>query len=417
MTCTKILTLAASLTACLTIADTAHAQGQQSARSLALGGSLVANARGVEAVAWNPAGVLRRTSGLELDLVGLSTRVENNSFSLREYNRFTGAHLNEADKQYILNRIPSQGLSLESQATAHVASFWVSTFAITFSSEAAAKGNLSRDAIELLLYGNSTLDAVNLSGTGGESYVVASAGFTMARPIATLAGSSVSAGITLRYVKGLFVEQITELYGQITTSNTSINGNARLVAQTANAGRGMAVDLGVLLEKDGGWSFGASLTNALGYVNWSGNPEEYVVSFSIDSLSILTLENDDVIQSQDTTYSIGSFTTHLPSVLRMGVSKQGNRFLWTAQWEQGLNRVAGTSTSPRLSTGAELWLASAVPVRAGVSVGGGRGLGLSMGSGIHAGPLYLDMGAGLVGGLAPGSAKGWELAFNTGLRF
>lgn len=417
MTHSRILTIAMSLTACLITAESSVAQGQQSARALAMGGSLVANARGIEAVAQNPAGVLRRPSGLELDLLGLSTRVENNSFSLGDYNRFTGADLSDADKQYILGRIPTGGLSLEADATAQMASFWVSTFAVTFSSQAAAKGTLSRDAIELLLYGNSTFDYVNLSGTGGESYLVASAGFTMAQPIAKMAGGSLSAGVTLRYIKGLFVEQITESYGQITTSNTSIDGNARLVARTANAGRGMAADVGLLLEKGHGLSFGASITNLIGNVNWSGNPEEYAVSFSIDSLSLLTAGNDDLIKSQDTTYSIASFSTRLPSILRVGVSKQTGRNLWTAQWEQGLNRVAGTDTRPRLSAGTEVWLASTIPFRAGVSVGGGRGLGLSLGSGLHAGPFYLDMGTGLASGLAPGSAKGLEFALNTGFRF
>lgn len=395
------------------------AQGHESARALALGSSVVARPTGLDAVYWNPAAVnlSRSPQGFRLDLVGLRTRVVNNSFTVDDYNRFTGADLTDEDKEYILSRVPESGLRLDAVADLAAMSFAAGPVAVSISSQAIAEGDISKDALELLLFGNAAFDTVNLSGTGGESFVTAGIGFTFARPIAEVAGSNLYCGTTLRYVKGIYGQKIIESYGQIITADAGVNSEARLLARTANNGTGIAADVGLLYDYGRGWTFGASITNLIGSVRWEGHPEEHLFTFSVDSLSVMNAGQSDLVQSHDSTYATEPFSTRLPATLRLGVSRTSAKAGWTAQWEQGLNDVAGAYTVPRLSSGLEWWIVPVLPLRAGLSMGGERGVAVSGGSGLHAGFFYMDLGVGFGSGLYFGAAKGAHLAFNTGLKF
>lgn len=386
------------------------------ARALALSGSLAACRGSLEAVHLNPAAAFREASRNQLELVGVSTQVRNNSFSVSDYNRYSGAYLSDADKEYLLGRVPVSGLKLEATAGAQAASLWASPVAITLWSEGVADGSLSRDALELLLEGNASLDTVVLTGTQAESYVTAALGFTYAFPASLMLGGSLISGATLRYVKGLWVEEITESKGELITASNAIDADARLSARTAQGGRGVAADLGFMLDYPGGWTFGFSVTNLLGAVRWDAHPEAYEITFSVDSVSLLNA-TDDQVQSHDSTYAIPAFSTRLPATLRFGACKSYRSFTWMAQWEQGLSNSTGSNTSPRLSGGAEWQLSSVLPLRAGLSLGGGGGIGLSAGTGLHTGRFYLDAGMGLASVPVWGEAKGFELALNTGFQF
>ena len=85
------------LTACLLVgAAPLPAEAFLSARALALSGSPVADPAGLESVAINPAGVYRHRTRLQLDVLGVSTQVHNNSFTVGDYNRYSGAFLDDS---------------------------------------------------------------------------------------------------------------------------------------------------------------------------------------------------------------------------------------------------------------------------------------------------------------------------------
>jgi hypothetical protein len=288
--------------------------------------------------------------------------------------------------------------------------------AVTIWTEGVAEGTLSRDAVELLLNGNASMDTVVLTGTEAQSRVTAAAGLTYAFPAAQLWGGRLACGATVRYVKGLWVEEVTESRGELITAAQGIDAQAQLLARTANGGRGMAADVGLMLEQSAGWSFGFSVTNLVGRLRWDGHPEAHAVSFSVDSVSLLN-GSEAQVQSHDTSYAIAPFVTQLPTTLRIGARKSFRSSSWMVQWEQGLANSTGSSNSPRLSGGAEWWLSSLLPLRAGLSLGGGGGVSASAGSGLYAGPFYVDVAMGLASGPVWGAAKGLALAMNTGLRF
>jgi hypothetical protein len=65
----------------------------------------------VEAVHLNPASAYREGTRRQLELAGLSASAVNNSFTVRDYNRYSGAYLSEADKNYLLDQVPESGLT------------------------------------------------------------------------------------------------------------------------------------------------------------------------------------------------------------------------------------------------------------------------------------------------------------------
>lgn len=391
------------------------AQGQQSARALSLAGSVVAQPVGSEAVAWNPAALYSNPHALDLNVVGFGTRIRNNSFTIGDYNRYTGATLSTEDKNYIMAQVPQDGLRLDAAVDAQALTLSTRNMAVSFTSQGAANLDLSRDALELVLFGNTVFDTVNLSGTGGESFLTAGMGFTVARPLGLMAGGQLSGGITLRYLKGIFVQQVVRSNGSLTTDESGLVGDAEFVARTANGGSGFATDVGLMYDYGGGWTFGAALTNLIGHMSWSGNPEEYRYTFTLDTLNVLNAGDPGLIESHDTTYAIETFSSRLPATMRLGVGHQGTMFNWFGQWEQGLNTSAGAHTTPRLSAGAEWKKLNFMPLRAGLSLGGDGGLSLNWGAGLQAGLFYLDTGFGFNNGLAWSHAKGFDFALNMGL--
>ena len=394
----------------------APAHAYLNARALALSGSLSAWQGGIDAVHLNPASAYRQGARRQLELVGLSARAVNNAFTVQDYNRYSGAYLSDDDKTYLLDQVPESGLTLSASAGLQTASLWASPVAVTIWSEGVAAGTLSRDAVELLLYGNATMDTVILTGTKAESYLTASMGFTYAFPAVRVGGGTLAAGATLRYVKGMWVEEVTESHGELITASTQIDADAYLLARTASSGRGMAADLGILLDHGSGWNIGLSATNLLGSMRWDGNPEAHTVRFTVDSVSLLNA-SDDLVASSDSTYAIAPFTTRLPTTLRLGACRSWRRMSLMGQWEQGLGNGTGSSTHPRMSGGAEWLLTRAIPFRAGLSFGGGGGVSGSLGSGFYAGAFYVDVAAGLASGPVWGEAKGLALGLNTGFRF
>ena len=101
----KTLHLMIFLMLMATITD---ATGLSSARAVAMGGAHMGLAKGVYAPLYNPGNIGItdfRQKGLELASAGAEIR--NNSFTLKDYNQYTGAILTEDDKSSILGKIPA----------------------------------------------------------------------------------------------------------------------------------------------------------------------------------------------------------------------------------------------------------------------------------------------------------------------
>ena len=339
---------------------------QSSARSVAMGEAFVGLANGVDAARYNPANLgldgYRRT---ELELFGVGADINNNSFSLEDYNNYTGTFLTSADKADILSKVPDRGLVLSADVQATAASVAFGSLVFSTSAVGQAGINLNRDILELVLNGNTYGDTISVTGSYSDAVGYVASGLSYGLPLYTAGTRQLSVGVTAKYIRGLGVEQIVELEGIAATFATGLQGDGRMLARTATGGSGYAMDIGAALKLNDSYTAGIRVKNFMSNITWDQNTEEHAYNFSFDTVTVDNMD-DDFIVSESDTRDIESFSTNLASVMTVGPGENdrfaavggrlgtgiptGGRFVKETprRSRAGVERLAGDSASGRL---------------------------------------------------------------------
>ncbi len=400
------------------VAASAAAGGLSSARAVAMGDAQIGLAKGVYAPLFNPANIALSGYGQAgLEIAGVGAEIFNNSFSLSDYNSYTGAVLTNDDKSAILGKIPLEGLELSARVQASAMTVSFGTFVISTNGVAASEINLSKDVIDLLLNGNQLNDTLSLDEMYSEAIAYATVGFTTGKTLYKSGTRQFAIGATYKYIRGLAYEDIVQLNGEASTTMSGFGGSGTVIARTATGGTGYSIDLGAALKLSDNHTAGISFSNLFNGITWNKQTEEHYYSFYLDTVTIDNIDNDSVFVSDDYSQEIGDFKSKLPAVMRIGIADISGKFLWAADWEQGFKLGAGVSSKPRLSFGGEYRLIGFLPLRAGYSLGGGKGSTVSFGTGFDLSLFYIDVAATNHGSITSGSSKGIHLALSTGLRF
>lgn len=395
----------------------AAAQAAPSARGMAMGEAFTGLASGIEAARYNPANLgfdaNRRT---EIELLGMGLNLNNNAFTLGDYNNYTGAFLTDRDKIDILNKIPDRGLLLTADVQASAVSLSTGSFAFSAYGVGQANVALNKDLIDLVLNGNTFGDSILVTGSYSDAVAYVATGLSYGHALYTSGSRQFAVGVTVKYIRGLAVEQIVELEGLAATFATGLEGEGRMIARTATGGSGFGIDIGAALRLNDDYTAGIRVKNFLSSLSWSTQPEEHSYIFSFDTVTVANMD-DDFVVSESETRSIGSFSTNLPSVTTIGFANTSGKLIWAVDWQQGFRQAAGASTKPRFAIGAEWRQLPFLPLRAGYAVGGERPATFSFGSGFAAGPFYMDAAVMTGTTVSPYSARGVNLALSTGLCF
>ncbi|MBU0983174.1 MAG: hypothetical protein KKA42_04850 [candidate division Zixibacteria bacterium] len=389
-----------------------------SARSAAMGGAFTALAEGVNAARYNPANLGLtdfRSDGIELFAVGAS--ITNNSFTLSDYNNYTGAVLSTEDKADIMSKIPTEGLRLDADIEASAASVSYGSFAFSLTGVGAADINLNRDIVDVIFNGNQMDDTIQITGSYSDGTSYAVAGLSWGMPIYSSGNRQLSVGLTAKYIRGIATEELVDLEAQAMTTPLGFTGEGTVVVRTAGGGSGYGLDLGAALQISKDYTVGIRLQNVLGHISWNNNPEEHGYIYNLDLATYDDMEDDDFDDAEDYTIDIEPFRTTMPTKMNVGFANTSGKLIWAIDWTQGLENTPGTSTKPALAMGAEYQLVSFLPVRAGYSVGADKNAAFSFGSGLKFLGFYLDAAVltGTSGTLY--SAKGASFAVSTGMSF
>jgi hypothetical protein len=401
----------------LAAAGSAWSVDNSSARAAAMGGAYTALASGPSAPRFNPANLaLKNYRNYGIELVGVGASVTNNSFTLADYNKYSGAFLSDADKADILGKIPAEGLKLSADVDVSTAAIALGHFAIAITGNAAADLNLNKDLVDLVLNGNTYADTIDVTGSYANGISYASAGVSYGMSLFRQGSRQLAVGATGRYLRGIATEEVTDLQGGIATYANGFSGAGHVIARTAAGGTGYAVDFGAALKLSNTYTVGAKIESFLSHIKWDRDPEEHGYIFSFDSM---TIDNSDAdyVTSDDYTKSIPAFSTTLPARLTVGVGKTQGKLIWGIDWEQGFRTSPGASTKPRLSAGAELSVLPVLPLRAGYAVGGGGHSAISFGSGLKFLGYYLDLAVVSGSTFSAYSSRGINVALSTGILF
>lgn len=413
----KLFIILFILSAILVISSSLHAQGNASARAVALGSAYTSLATGVDAARFNPANLgLKTHQQTSIEFAGVGANINNNSFTLDDYNQYNGTFLTTSDKENILSKIPNEGLKLSIEAEATAVGISSGSFAFTTSGFAVADVNLNKDILNLILNGNTFADTINITGSYSEGYAYASVGFSFGKALYKSGYRQLSIGSTFKYLKGLGIEKVIKLEGLAATYATGFEGNGSAIIHTSEGGSGYAVDFGAALQLNSNYTIGATINNFYSSINWNQNNEENGYIFNFDTMTVDNMGND-YITSDDYTIPISEFTTTLPSSLNVGFAKTSGKTLWALEWEQGFSSKTGVSTEPRLSAGVEFTQLGFLPLRLGYGTGGNKNSAISFGSGLYLSAFQVDFAIVTGNSFSGGSSKGANFALTTGLYF
>ena len=404
-----LLVLLAALTA-----GPATAAGD--ARSLAMGGARTAAARGLDAASANPAN-LAFSPGVTVGLAGATADLHNNSFSLGRYNEVAGQTLSVADKERLLADIPDGGFALDTNISAGALGVQVGNFAVTTGAVGAGRGNLDRDFFDLVLFGNELGQTADFSDSWGEGYAIGKASLSYGQAVYQGSLGRVAVGATASYLHGLYEMHVEEAYGSLTTSMSEISGEAYASAITAEGGSGYGLDLGASWQAPGGYTFGIAMDNVVANLDWNGTVERTEFRVTASEINALNDDLDNAVSDSDTTYAVEAFSSTLPRRLRLGAARDTGNFMLAADYVQGFENRAGSSTTPRINLGVEWKPLSWLSPRGGLSMGGAAGNGLALGLGLNLPVFQLDVAVVNRGGFTSDDSQGLGFGLSTRLVF
>ncbi len=425
-----------TLTILILTTGKSFASGESNPRAMAMGNAYNAIASGYDAPDYNPAnlGLSSNNEKFTINLFSVGVNIRNNSFSLNDYNNYTGEYLATDDKNTILQKIPNEGIRINALAKATALSFSYNSFAMSFHTIGEAKVYFDKDPLRLLFFGNADNPEFYSENIDGEGLAFADIAISYGRQISFerlksyLKCKELSVGATFHFLRGLsYFDVVSAIGPQFATTDTSLLAEGSFIIESALGGTGYAFDLGaaMVLSKyrmfDDDIIVSMSLQNLLSTINWSKDTERLLIDFAIDDFNFDTLTDsllsDSLIQSSDTTFAISSFSTSLPIVLKIGTYTSINKIKVAFDWEQGFTSGVSQSTTPRLSLGGEYKPTKYIPLRAGFSAGGGKGSMLSAGFGLHFNPFRFDIAIANNNSISPGASKGLIFAFAMGLWF
>lgn len=401
------------------VPNAVYPMGLSPARAVAMGGAYTGLAKGVYAPLYNPANIgLSGYRQIGIELAGICAELSNNSFTLDDYNDYTDVILTEEDKSTILGKIPAKGLKITTDIETSVMSLSIGPVVLSFNGNAAAEVNLGKDALELFMKGKNDFDdSFSFDGKYNEAIAYASAGLSYGTSIYKSSTRQLALGTTFKYIRGFGYGKLTEFSGRrVDTLTSGYEGEGTMIAQTATGGSGYAVDIGAALKLSDSYTAGVAFINILSSITWNKDTEEHRSYFQFNTIE--TLDDIDIEGSDEDPIQIPSFKSNLPTVMKVGLANTSGKLLWAVDWEQGFKQAAGASSKPRLSAGAEYRLIGFLPLRAGYSIGGGKGSVISAGLGFDLSLFYLDLAVSNHSGFNFGEkSKGIHVAVSTGLRY
>ena len=412
--------------------------------SQGLAGNYSAMSRGINALAWNPANLaLPRGNTMELNLISVNTQLYNNSFSLNSYNQFftaegNGGHWNESDKRDLLDLISDAGLRFDADVNVNILGLAFNNFGMAVQMIGQGYSNLNEDKTpyKMVLFGETFTDDYTYRQSSqikasAYSAMKISLGYAYPFKMKWLLPElkDIAVGISWNRYIGFGTAQTQKsdlLFQRIPGDEESVKyavlveGRAAFSESGSPVGVGQGFDFGVSggygRKLDFSWSF----SNIGASVNWTGGTQKFTM-YQADSLSVADMNSETESSTEisvDTTYDIGSFSTELPAVMRLGaVYRMSPKWKISADYHQGLNRAFGNSVRMRFGVGTEYYALSWLPVRGGIAFGGREGSQVGLGFGLHLSVFQLDYSFAMKGALWPTYAKGIFSALSVKLVF
>ena len=393
---------------CLSMAPSAIASGN--ARSAGMAGAISAISRDADAMIVNPAllGLASARERVSLTLLpNLSLGLGNNVLSFGELaGLMTTQSIESSNVAAVLEALPPTGWRFLFDGGSSLALAMPSARTGVFlHASADTKGlDVPRDLIALALNGNASVPNVGIDSlNGATATAVASLGSSFAFPL----GGTASMGLNLRYLRGLAYGRVREATGTLLAVDASgkYSADARLETEWATGGNGIAADVGVAGVLGDRLHWGATLGN-LGVMRWSQRDvttytlkvEPFSIVDASGSVTDFGAATRDALKESKT--QEGPTEIALPPYLRLAAAfNPWQPLTLSGELQLGYGNGFGVSNTPELRVGSELRLLDWLPLRAGMALGGDRGLTFATGLGFDMPHFRLDLAMAALNGV------------------
>ena len=397
---------------------------RSSVRGIGMARTVNGISRGIDALGINPANLAlpdRTTGSIALFPFGMQISSDLVPYEIyQEY--FTGVpladgrrgarHLSDEDKRRIISEMKN-GLGT-TRMDFELMLFGLSVgikpglgFGFSVKEHIGAAIVLPSDYFQFFFFGldsagsHYSFDGTSVSGRWWREYNF-SAGFEVAPPIKDV--DRLFAGIGVKIVHGFGVVETARYRASLVNAVSGVNqyradfsldylmrrsgvdflnekskGEVTLFPQPA--GTGIGFDIGIAAEVQG-MSVHLALSN-VGSIRWKRNIVETFGSYDQSIDDPFTQANRDTVETavRGRNRPGGDFSTPLPASLRLGFVAASGRLPWLEvvpgdiefafDYTQGLNNSLGNTTRPRFSAGMEYRIIPLLPLRTGISLGGG----------------------------------------------
>ena len=423
-----------------------NGQTKRDPRVVGLSGAYTTIAEGIFCVGYNPALITRAHDKPFMLQVYQSDRgFLGNFFSIENVAQFSGDTLNSKEKDQLFDNFEDGGgvsFFQDRHLPIPLLNYSKGNIALTSNFVMLNNFKIPIGLLELIFYGNGgkpDLDmTLNLEILGVNEF-----GYTFGIPL-----ESISFGVTLKYLQGLFYMGIDpdSSSANIITSDIGLYGGGKYLIRQGIGGKGFGLDLGMITKEINGWTFGASMINVFGTIEWnkpSGmkdflesypelfggfypfkwggrtvqDDEAILYTYNIDTLRADNLNQDSLFTNKtefikDTLLNGNPkiFEIRYPALFRFGFSKKMPTYVIASDLVAGFQDKYYARAKWRWSVGLEWTKMESFPLRVGYSWAGADLKELSMGLGYRKGPLIWDFGFAFRNGTWLHTMKGFNLS-------
>lgn len=421
-----------------------YSQNIYDVRSLSMGNTGVSNSYDIDALNNNPANILKqRTNNNSSAYFSIFTNfnfhINSEYFSYDFYDKYFTSNsetnpifLSNSDKEFIVNNASDEPVNISVLLKELALVFNIKNFgSLGISLDERLTGNfkVSKDPIELGLYGNEINRIYDFTGTGYKGTWVRQLNITYAKNIKPKKNKlfdDLSFGISVKPQFGQYFANTDRNDLTITTNNnlevrgtgqidflfsgTSEDNTIKISATPAGFGFGFdfGINAGIKnISRYGQMNIGLSL-NDLGYIKWTKNTNRYNYNGNYIVTDITDPAQLDSLNKivKGTKVNVPAFTTSLPLNLRIGLTykifskpvaevfKNNDNETASLSFEyiQGFNDNFGSSKKPSVGIGGEYNVTNVLSPRIGLILGGNEKFALNFGLGIDTGPVIIDLG-------------------------
>jgi|GEM_PF-653543 len=381
----------------VSVASPAHAQlTNASAAATAMGNTGTATARGYDAVYWNPAGLaMPGTKRWSVALLPTSIGAGAGPISFADLSNVGGQVVSDATKNAWLSRVSGdtpQKISALGEASLLAAN--IGRVGLQASVSGGGNGVLTRDALEVLLYGNAgrtgNAERYALNGSAVSGGALATVGVSYAHPIGIRFGSakeqSAAFGVTVHSTTGLALVRAQDNGTVLESQPVEVKVNFPAVSPKSgsrgSAGSGFGLDVGAAWE-GGQWRAGVALRNALNTFKWDESALAFRPISARYTQAARTSDFDERAYASAPT-ALRNWVTNatIPPTLAFGLAWTSSpRLQVSADAKQQFGEGMPWAVRRSIGTGVEYRPVGWLPLRGGVAAldrgaqfGGGFGL-------------------------------------------